>query len=78
MFIEEYPAARRELNLAALDLRPFRPGALVHTAAGAGLCTVADPFRRPQDILAGLAAPVGSLEDKVGGAWDRARKATGC
>lgn len=63
VFIEEYPAVRRQLDFTKLGLKQFRPGALVW--AENGLCTVADPFRRPQDILAGVVAPVGSLLDKV-------------
>jgi hypothetical protein len=76
VFIDSYPAAKRELDLAALDLCPFLPGALVYTTDG--LATVADPLRRPQDVWKGLAAPVGSLGDKLrlglyrlaGGSWD--------
>ena len=63
VFIEEYPAVKRELSYESLNLEQFRPGALVR--AGGGLATVADPFRRPQDIVAGVLAPVGSLVDKV-------------
>jgi hypothetical protein len=33
--------------------------------ADGGFHTVADPFRRPQDSIKGLLAPVGSLSDKV-------------
>lgn len=63
VFIEEYPAVKRELSYESLNLSQFRPGALVR--AGGELATVADPFRRPQDIVAGVLAPVGSFVDKV-------------
>lgn len=33
--------------------------------ADGGFHTVADPFRRPQDSIKGLLAPVGSISDKV-------------
>ena len=63
VFIEEYPSVKAELNYTSLGLSQFRPGALVQVDGG--LHNVADPFRRPQDIVAGLIAPVGSLLDKV-------------
>lgn len=63
VFIEQYPMARRELDYSDLRLAQFRPGAFVFTDGGLHL--VADPFRRPQDLLQGLAAPVGSLLDKA-------------
>lgn len=63
VFIEAYPAVKRQLNYKALDLQSFLPGALVR--AEGGFHTVADPFRRPQDLIKGLLAPIGSLADKV-------------
>ncbi|TFJ86044.1 hypothetical protein NSK_002864 [Nannochloropsis salina CCMP1776] len=62
VFIEAYPAVKRQLDYQALDLQSFWPGALVR--ADGGFHTVADPFRRPQDLIKGLLAPVGSLGDK--------------
>lgn len=58
-----YPAARRMLDLAELDLRPFVPGALVHS--GGRRHRLVDPRRRPREVLATLRAPVGSTRDKV-------------
>jgi phytoene dehydrogenase-like protein len=66
VFIEAYPELRAVLGddgYAALDLRPFRPGALVRTQSA--FYTIADPFRAPLAALKGIAAPVGSLADKV-------------
>lgn len=58
-----YPEARSVLDMAALQLRPFLPGAAVRI--GGAWRTVADPRRRPVDAPAGLVAPVGSLVDKA-------------
>lgn len=58
-----YPESRRVLDHAALDLRALTPGALV--CVGGGRHRVSDPRRRPQDALATLRAPIGSLRDKA-------------
>lgn len=63
VFIEAYPSVKRQLDYEALELQPFWPGALVR--ADKGFHTVADPFRRPQDLLKGLLAPIGSFADKL-------------
>lgn len=63
VFIEPYPEAQRQLDYKALGLKQFLPGALVRFQGDLHL--VADPFRRPMDLLAGLVAPIGSLTDKV-------------
>lgn len=63
VFLTEYPEPRSVLDIEALDLRSFLPGALVQIGAERHL--VADPFRRPQDLLKGAIAPVGSLFDKA-------------
>ena len=64
VFFPAYPEAQRLLDLAALDLRPFEPGALIRAAER--FHKVLDPFRRPMEALAGLMAPVGTLTDKLG------------
>lgn len=58
-----YPEAVRHFDYPALDLKPFRPGALVRTEGR--FWTVGDPRRRPRDALASLRAPVGSPADKA-------------
>jgi phytoene dehydrogenase-like protein len=58
-----YPEARRVLDHASLDLRPFVPGALVRVDGR--MARVGDPLRRPQDALASLTAPIGTLADKA-------------
>ena len=63
VLLTAYPHARAHLDLAALDLRTFSPGAKIRTARG--FATVSDPFRDPGRLPATLAAPVGSLLDKA-------------
>lgn len=63
VLLAAYPEARRVLDYGALDLRPFRPGALVHRKGR--FERVGDPWRRPQDALASLLARVGTLGDKL-------------
>lgn len=57
-----YPEARRTLDYASLDLKPFHPGALIHYDGRFHL--VSDPLRRPQDLPTVLFSPIGSLTDK--------------
>lgn len=66
VFLDMYPDVRRCLGRKGLDnlnLQQFLPGAQVYAEGKFNL--VADPFRRPQDIFAGLTANIGSLVDKV-------------
>lgn len=63
ILLTAYPEVQARLDLAALDLRHFGPGAVVRTADGP--VTVADPLRRPGHIASTVAAPVGSLADKM-------------
>ncbi len=57
-----YPAAWRELDLAALDLRRFAPGALL--VKDGRRYAVADPRRQPALLLPTLANPLLTLADK--------------
>ena len=59
-----YPAVRRWLDLDALGLEAFEPGAQVLLPQGER-ALVADPFRRPGKLLASAMSPVGSLGDKL-------------
>ncbi len=63
MLLTAYPEARRFLDYAALDLRPFVPGALVRHAGG--FHRLADPWRQPLAALGTLFSPLGSLSDKL-------------
>jgi phytoene dehydrogenase-like protein len=58
VYLDAYPEGRRQLDLPALGLGCFEPGALV--AAGGRLRAVADPWRRP------LAALRSILDGSVG------------
>jgi phytoene dehydrogenase-like protein len=58
-----YPEMHRQLDMAALDLRAFAPGALVWRDGHGSV--VGDPFRRPATALPTVAAPIGSLLDKA-------------
>lgn len=66
-----YPEMHRQLDMDALDLRAFDPGALVWRN-GKG-SEVSDPFRKPTAVLSTTFAPIGSLFDKARIAWLRAR-----
>jgi phytoene dehydrogenase-like protein len=63
ILLTAYPEVQRRLDLAALDLRRFEPGALVRV--GGELHRVADPLRRPLQALGTLRAPIGSMADKL-------------
>lgn len=63
ILLAAYPEAQRVLDYAALDLRDFEPGALVH--ARGGLHRMSDPLRRPGQALQTLLAPIGTLSDKI-------------
>ena len=58
-----YPAVQRELELEALDLRRFAPGATI--AGPEGRSTLADPLREPGTIPATLSNPVVSVGDAL-------------
>jgi phytoene dehydrogenase-like protein len=63
VMLSAYPEARRLLNYADLQLKPFLPGAQVQLDSGPA--TLSDPFRRPLDALATVKAPIGSMADKL-------------
>ncbi len=58
-----YPEARRMLDLRALELHAFVPGARVHR--GGRFRRVADPLRRPGDALATLLSGVARPADAL-------------
>lgn len=53
VLFDAYPAVKRQLELRALDLQPFDPGAII--CAGGRRITLTDPLRDP-DLRARLAA----------------------
>ena len=63
VLLTDYPELTRHLDLAALDLRAFDPGALVRV--GDSFHRIVDPFRSPVAGLRSALAPVGSLVDKL-------------
>jgi phytoene dehydrogenase-like protein len=58
-----YPELQSQVDMRALDLRPFDPGALVWRN-GKGHA-VSDPFRKPQTLATTALAPIGSVFDKA-------------
>jgi phytoene dehydrogenase-like protein len=66
-----YPEMHRQLDMEALDLQAFDPGALVWRN-GKG-SEVSDPFRKPLTTASTVFAPIGSLFDKARIAWLRTR-----
>jgi phytoene dehydrogenase-like protein len=58
-----YPAVREELNLEALDLRYFTPGAVI--ARPGSRSVLSDPFRDPRALVASLRNDEVTLTDKV-------------
>ena len=58
-----YPELHRQLDMTALDLRAFDPGALVWRDGRGSV--VGDPFRRPSTTLSTATAPFGSVFDKA-------------
>ena len=64
VLLTAYPAVQRWLDLDALGVRAFRPGAYV-LLPGGRTTTIGDPLREPSAALPTLASPVGSLSDKL-------------
>lgn len=63
VLLTAYPEAHRQLDLAALDLRAFDPGAVVYL--GGRRSIIADPFRSPGRVIESALSPVGSPFDKL-------------
>ena len=63
LFLPAYPEAARVLDYAALELRPFVPGALVRV--GRKFHRVADPRVEPLTGLQSAFNPVGTFRDKL-------------
>jgi phytoene dehydrogenase-like protein len=58
-----YPAVRRELDLDALDLRPFRPGAVI--ARRGERSTLSDPLGDPRALVASVFNREVTTSDKL-------------
>ena len=63
VLLTSYPEIHRHLDLRALDLRAFEPGAIVWRD-GKGTI-VGDPLRRPRTLSSTVTAPIGSVFDKA-------------
>lgn len=63
VYLDAYPTAGQLLDLPALKLKHFEPGALVYQDGK--LHRVMDVFRRPQHLLSSALAPIGTLADKL-------------
>ncbi|MCH8475984.1 MAG: FAD-dependent oxidoreductase [Opitutales bacterium] len=69
VYLDTYPRTSQLLDLPALELRPFEPGALLYREGK--LHRLMDVFRRPSSFLRSVRAPVGSLSDKLRVGWLR-------
>ena len=63
ILLTAYPQVRQRLDLNALEMGYFEPGAWVRS--GGRFHRLSDPIRRPLGIPETIAAPVGSFADKV-------------
>jgi len=63
VFLDAYPEAGNLLDLESLDLRAFKPGALIYQTSG--LRRLMDVFREPRHLVESALAPVGSIADKL-------------
>jgi phytoene dehydrogenase-like protein len=77
VLLTAYPEVRRQLDLPALAIQRFDPGALAWIDGHGHV--VGDPFRRPGTLLSTLRAPIGTPLDKVRilAARMRVRRGTG-
>jgi len=63
VYLSAYPEAGQLLDLDALSLHAFEPGAIVFD--GKKLHCVMDVFRKPSKLIESALAPVGSVADKI-------------
>jgi phytoene dehydrogenase-like protein len=63
ILLTAYPQVQQRLDLEALDVHHFEPGALVRVHDR--FHRVSDPLRRPRESVRTLNAPIGSLADKL-------------
>jgi hypothetical protein len=63
VFLDAYPEAGHLLNQQSLDLRAFKPCALIYTPSG--MQRVMDVTLEPRHLTASVLAQVGSLADKL-------------
>ncbi len=63
VFLDAYPEAGDLLDKESLDLRAFKPGALIYRTSG--MLRIMDVFRAPRHLMESALAPVGSIADKL-------------
>jgi phytoene dehydrogenase-like protein len=63
VLLDAYPEAGDLLDKESLDLRAFKPGALIYGTSGR--VRMMDVFREPRHLLESALAPVGSFADKL-------------
>jgi phytoene dehydrogenase-like protein len=63
VLLTAYPETQRVLDYAALDLKPFLPGALVRRESR--FHELSDPWRRPSRLMSTLLSDVGTLADRL-------------
>ncbi len=63
ILLTAYPEVQQRLDLPALDVCLFEPGAAIRR--GGRFHRVSDPLRRPRQLVGTAAAPIGSLADKA-------------
>lgn len=73
VLLTEYPEVKAALDLKALDLKPFAPGAMIFR--GGAFTTLCDPLRRPFEGALGLFGRPGRMADRFRLATFRARVA---
>mgnify|MGYP006192308027 FL=1 len=63
VLLTSYPTAQEILNYQSLNLKSFKPGAVIHKANQN--YRIADPLRDPQLLFTTLLSPVGNFKDKL-------------
>ncbi len=63
ILLTAYPQVRKRIDIGALGLAKFEPGAVVRTESG--LHRLSNPLRRPGQLPRTLASPIGSPADKL-------------
>ncbi|MEY2959762.1 MAG: hypothetical protein RLZZ01_2330 [Actinomycetota bacterium] len=63
VMLTAYPEAHRQLDMTALDLRAFDPGARVQLGSKASV--LADPLRAPTRLIDSAISPAASIVDKL-------------
>ncbi len=63
VYFTAYPVSKRHLDHAALDLKPFDPGAIIHR--GRKRSVLSDPVRDPKALVPSLLSDAATFPDKL-------------